>query len=85
MVSICIELTDKSVVEIYTSENRRCLFLKNLLDSFLRNMIIYCILMVLHGCRIIQSTEIESLSTFNIPEVLDGKPQSILQGQTREF
>ena len=41
--------------------------------------------MVLHGCRIIQSTEIESLSTFNIPEVLDGKPQSILQGQTREF
>ena len=41
--------------------------------------------MVLHGCRIIQSTEIESLSTFNIPEVLDGKRQSILQGQTREF
>ena len=41
--------------------------------------------MVLHGCRIIQSPEIESLSTFNIPEVLDGKPQSILQGQTENF
>ena len=35
--------------------------------------------------RNIQSTEIETLSTFNIPEVLDGNSQSILQGQNREF
>jgi hypothetical protein len=35
--------------------------------------------------RNIQSTEIGTLSTFNIPEVLDGKSQSILQGQNREF
>ena len=36
-------------------------------------------------CRIIQSTEIETLCLFNIPEVLDGNRQSIPQGRNREF
>ena len=35
--------------------------------------------------RSIQSTEIETLYTFKISEVLDGKSQSILQGQNGEF
>ena len=33
----------------------------------------------------IQSTEIETLSTFKISEVLDGKCKPLLQGQNREF
>ena len=41
--------------------------------------------MVLHGIQKLPNNEIETLSTVNIPEVLDGKSQSILQGQKREF